>query len=280
MTGTECTAFLQWALPRLGRRWAGYRKVWRLVAKRLGRRLRALGLADLEDYHRWLESHPQEWADLDALLGVPITRFYRDRTVFDSIGRDVLPALAQAARDAGCTSLDCWSAGCACGEEPYTLAILWQVRLQPAIPHLALRIVATDCDCQLLERARIGCYEASSLRELSADLRASAFEQRNQLLCVRPEFRAVEFLHQDLRLAMPTGPFDLMLVRNVLATYYAPDVQRATILGIADRMRAGGGLVLGIHETLPDGLEAFVPWPGTRAVYRRTAVREEPPLAA
>lgn len=66
MTDAECTAILQWALPRLGRRWAGFRKVRRLVAKRLGRRLRVLALADLDAYRGWLEAHPQEWAELDA----------------------------------------------------------------------------------------------------------------------------------------------------------------------------------------------------------------------
>jgi len=270
MKDAECTAFLQWAAPRLGRRWAGYRKVRRLVAKRLGRRLRALGVPDLDAYRAWLESHPEEWAALDATLGIPISRFYRDRGVFDSIERDVLPALAQAAREAGRNELACWSAGCASGEEPYTLAILWRARLQPAFPEIALRIVATDCDALLLERARIGCYEASSLKELPDDLRAAAFDEHAGRRCVRAEFRSVDFLRQDLREEMPDGPFDLVLLRNVVATYYAPEVQREIIARIAIRMRPVGALVLGIHESLPEGTSGFVEWPGARAVFRWT----------
>jgi chemotaxis protein methyltransferase CheR len=69
---------------------------------------------------------------------------------------------------------------------------------------------------------------------------------------------------------MPDGPFDLVLGRNVVATYYAPDVQRAIMTRIAGRLRPGGALVLGIHEALPEGLAGFVAWPGARAVYRRT----------
>lgn len=270
MTASACTDFLQWALARLGRRWAGYRKVQHLVCKRLGRRLRILGLADLDAYRAWLESRPGEWPALDALLGVPISRFYRDRGVFESIGRDVLPALARAAREALCPTLDCWSAGCASGEEPYTLAILWRLRVQAAFPGLAVRIVATDSDAALLERARGGCYLGSSLKELPADLRAAAFEARGELWCVRPEYRDVEFLRQDLRAEMPEGPFDLVLCRNVVATYYAPAIQREVLMRIAGRLRPGGALVLGIHEALPEGLAGFVPWPGARAVYRRT----------
>ncbi len=124
MTDAECTDFLQWALPRLGRRWAGYHKVRRLVAKRLIRRLRALRLDDLDAYRDRLKSHPVEWTELDARLGIPISRFWRDRGVFESIEREVLPALARQAIDAGRATLACWSAGCASGEEPYTIAIV------------------------------------------------------------------------------------------------------------------------------------------------------------
>lgn len=270
MNDSEVTAFLQWALPRLHRRWAGYRKVRGLVAKRIRRRLHALGLADLDAYRRQLASDADEWRRLDTLLGIPISRLYRDRAEFDAIAHDVLPALARAARAGGRTAIDCFSAGCASGEEPYTLAILGRLRLAPQFPGLALRIVATDSDPALLERARIGCYPASSLRELPADLRAAAFERRDELWRLRDEFRSVEFLQQDLRDQMPGGPFDLVFCRNAIATYYAPEVQREILDRIAARMRPGAALVLGLHETLPAGAGAFVPWPVARAVFRRT----------
>ena len=266
----QYTAFLQWALARLGRRWDGYRKVLWLIAKRLGRRLRTLGLDDLGAYRAWLDLHPEEWAELDALLGIPISRFYRDRDVFESIEQRVLPLLMHRAREAGNASIACWSAGCASGEEPYTLAMLWKLRLQTAYPGMALRILATDSDASLLERARVGCYEASSLKELPADLRVAAFEQRNASFCLKRECRTVEFSRQDLREVMPAGPLDLVLLRNVVATYYATEVQREIISRIAGRMQPGAGLVLGIHETLPEGLKSFEPWAGARAIYRRS----------
>jgi chemotaxis protein methyltransferase CheR len=272
MKDRSCTAFLQWVLPRLERRWAGYRRVRGLVCKRLARRLRELGLADLAAYREWLESHPAEWAELDALLGIPISRFYRDRDVFEAIEREVLPVLARAAIAGSRTALDCWSAGCASGEEPYTLALLWRLRLQWQYPSLTLRIVATDRDAGLLERARAGCYAASSLKELPTDLRAAGFERRDERWCVRDEFREAPFLQQDLRAAMPEGPFDLVLVRNVIATYYSPAAQRAIMARIAACLRPGGAMVLGIHEVLPEGLPGFAPWPGARATYHRTSL--------
>jgi chemotaxis protein methyltransferase CheR len=265
----DCIAFLQWALPHLGRSWPGYRKVRRLVCRRLGRRLRSLGLADLDAYRGYLTARPAEWAALDALCGVPVSRFYRDRGVFDVLERTVLPALAERASPR--KELAAWSAGCASGEEPYTLALLWTVRLQPRFPQLSLRIVATDLDEHMLARARAGRYAASSLKELPEDLFAAGLEPDGGDWRVRDRFRRVEFLRQDLREAMPEGPFDLVLCRNAVLTYYGPAVRLAVMQGIADRLQPGGALVVGVHESLPGGLAGFAPWPGARGVHRRAA---------
>ncbi|HLB16516.1 MAG TPA: CheR family methyltransferase [Burkholderiales bacterium] len=271
MRDDKCSAFLRWALPQLGRSWPGYRKVRRIVCKRLARRLRSLGLADLDGYAQQLATHAEEWQHLDALCGIPISRFYRDRGVFDTLEHVVLPAVAGAVAAQSRTTLDCWSAGCASGEEAYTLAILWVVRLQPRCPQLDMRIVATDLDERLLARARAGRYAASSLKELPEDLLAAGFEPVDGGWRVRDRFRRVEFLRQDLREAMPDGPFDLVLCRNAVLTYYAPAVQLAVMRRIADRLRPGGALVVGIHEWLPDGLASLAPWPGARGVHRRAA---------
>ncbi len=267
MREAECTAFLQWALPRLGRHWPGYRKPRRLLCKRLGRRLRELGLPDLDAYRSHLLAREDEWAALDALCGIPISRFYRDRGVFDALEREVLPALAEAARSRA--ALDVWSAGCARGEEPYTLAILWAAHLHERYPSLRLRVVATDNDERMLERARSGVFSASSLKELPADLRAAGFERADGAWRVRERFRGIEFLRQDLRETMPAGPFDLILCRNVLFTYYASPLREQLAERIVERLRPGGALVVGIHESPPAELRGVQPWPRLRAVYRR-----------
>lgn len=271
----ECSAFLQWALPRVGRRWAGYRKVRKLVCKRLARRLRALELPDLDAYRRRLEEHPREWRQLDGLLAIPISRFYRDQGVFAQLETHVLPALARAAIAESRDVLDCWSAGCASGEEPYTLGIVWRLRVQPLFPRMRLRILGTDMDAALLARARRGCYSASSLKELPADLVARAFEPRAGELCLRPQFRDVALLQQDLRAAIPDGPFDLVLCRNAVLTYYDAGVQAELIGRLAARLRPHGALVVGIHESPPDSVAGLAPWPGVRCVHRRIARSEE-----
>lgn len=106
-------SFLQWALPQLSLRWGGYRKVRRLLAKRLRRRMAQLSLEDISDYRAFLLREPAEWRTFDAMCRIPISRFYRDRRVWDAIGQHCLGISAAAALARRDTRLHCWSAGCA-----------------------------------------------------------------------------------------------------------------------------------------------------------------------
>jgi chemotaxis protein methyltransferase CheR len=251
VTDAECVDFLQWALPRLGLRWQGFRKVRRQVCRRISRRIADLGLAEADAYRFYLERNAQEWEALAGLCRVTISRFWRDRAVFDALRDVVLPELGPA--------VSAWSAGCASGEEPYSLV------LAAAQAGVEIRVVATDVDPVLLERARGACYPESSLRDLPAKLRARAFEDR----CLRREYcEPVDFLRHDVRDGAPDGPFDLTLCRNLVFTYYADELQREIGRHVAGSLRAGGALVVGAHEALPDALEGVAPWRGARGVYR------------
>ena len=271
MNDADCVAFLQWALPRMRLAWPGFRKVRRTVCKRIDRRYRALGFNDVTAYRAHVEATPSEWEELRALCSIPISRFYRDRVVFESLENAVLPELATAAIQRGDPTLECWSAGCASGEEPYTLSILWQMRLAARYsPRVQLRVLATDIDRALLERAASACYRASVLKELPVSWRAQAFERRAGEYCVRDPFRAaVRLAHQDICSTMPDQYFDLILCRNVVFTYFAPELQDELARRLINRLRPGGALVLGLHEYLPQGILDVIPWPDARAVFRR-----------
>jgi chemotaxis protein methyltransferase CheR len=259
-----CVAFLQWALPRLGMRWAGFRKVRRQVCRRVARRIAELGLTDHHAYRAHLTAHPEEWEVLRALTPVTISRFGRDRAVFGALAAGVLPTLAAGARAAGRDRVRAWSAACASGEEAYTLALLG------TDAGLEIEVLATDVHPPVLERARAACYERSSLRELPDRWRERGFDRTSGgALAVRPEHRPrVTVARHDLRDAPPDGPFDLVLCRNAAFTYFGPDAQRAVLANLAAALRPGGALVLGLHEMLPDPAPGFTPWPGARAVHR------------
>jgi chemotaxis protein methyltransferase CheR len=251
MTDAECVDFLQWALPRLGLRWQGFRKVRRQVCRRVSRRIAGLGLGEADTYRLYLEHNAQEWDALARLCRVAISRFWRDRSVFEALRDVVLPEL--------CPAVSAWSAGCASDEEPYSLV------LAAAEACVEIHVLATDVDPVLLERARRACYPKSSLRDLPVNLRAHAFEDG----CLRPEYREpVDFLRHDVRDGAPGGPFDLTLCRNLVFTYYADELQREIGRRLARSLRADGALVVGAHEALPDALDRLPPWPGARGVYR------------
>lgn len=268
MKDEDCVRFLQWALPRLHMRWAGFRKVRGQVCKRISRRMEEIGCSDTEAYRGRLAGDEKEWQVLDGLCRITISRFYRDRPVFDALRTIVLPELARRALERNASSLRCLSAGCASGEEPYTVSILWRVELCEAFPQLPLEIVATDTDPVLLARARRGCYPESALRDLPRRFREEAFTPAGEELCLSERFREpVDFRLEDVRRALPQGVFDLLLCRNLVFTYFEPSLQREIQERLLEKIRPGGALVVGERETpLPVGLE---PWIDRSGIYRK-----------
>jgi len=128
--------------------------------------------------------------------------------VFAALEQCVLPDIAQRAMSSGDRQVRCWSAGCASGEEPYSLALLWKRVVGSTFPSLSIDIVATDADEALLARARAACYPASSLKDVPEQMRNDAFARQTHSYRLMSEFRAnVEFLQQDIRIAQPDASF-------------------------------------------------------------------------
>jgi chemotaxis protein methyltransferase CheR len=272
MTDAECVALLQWLLPRLHMRWRGFRRVRKQVCKRFQRRITELGLEDVDAYRDYLCRRPEELLVARYLCRVTISRFNRDREVFRYLADQVFPTLAASARGADDTHLKAWSIGCASGEEPYTLAMLWKLVVAPCVPATDLRILATDIDEALLERARRACYARGALKELPTDWLPRAFETHEEGYRLRPAItRYVRLERHDLLTSVPDGPFDLVLCRNLAFTYFdtASQVRAATI--IQRSLRPGGALVLGQHEQLPDKAPGFEVWSVLHRIYRRPA---------
>ncbi len=266
-------------MPRLGLRWAGFRRVHRQVCKRIARRLTALGLTDLAAYRARLRDRPEEWEVLDGLCRVTISRFYRDPEVFDALRRRVIPACAARAAPRGV--LRAWSAGCGSGEEPYSLSLIWCMTPAPGRPRLAFEVRATDVDPVLLERARAACYPRATLDALPEAWRDAAFDAQDDTWCLRARYReGVRFEREDVRSASPQGLFDLVLCRNLAFTYFTEHVQRRVLERLCAHMVAGGALVIGRDESLPPHAAGLEPWGAARGIYRRTAGACSTPLSA
>jgi chemotaxis protein methyltransferase CheR len=299
MRDAELVTFLQWALPRLGMRWEGFRKVRRQVGKRIGRRLRELGLDDLAAYGARLKADPAEWPRLDALCRVTISRFYRDRGVWDSLRARALPDLAREAQRRGDGLLRVWSCGCASGEEPYTVALAWHLEIAPVFSDLRPAILATDIDAALLARGRRAVFTASSIKELPAVWRETAFlplpdraaaadtpraskesaaaspsvrEGAPASRVLRRELRrGVHFVRHDLRHGSPGENFDFILCRNLAFTYFAENRQRLIASALAASLVPGGLLLLAPREILPAESTNLLDVGRVRGLYRAPA---------
>lgn len=267
----DCIAFLKWYLPRVGLHWPGYRRVHRLVCKRLNRRMAELGMAQLAQYEPWLAEHPDELARIDVMCRIPISRFYRDRDVFQAIGATVLPAAAEAATRSGAGSVRCWSAGCASGEEPFTMLLVWHFQVARDWPQLGLRLLATDADDVAISRARAACYAPSSLKDLPRAWVDQAFRRANGLCCLNCTFRnQVEFVTQDITQGMPDGIFDIILCRNLVFTYFDETQRLRMLSGLVDRLTPRGFLVLGKHEALPPRSNGLARLSPSLPIYQRS----------
>jgi len=272
MDDKPCVDFLQWALPGLCMRWAGFRKVHHQVCKRINRRLQALQLQDIAAYQDYLQRHREEWTVFDGLCRVTISRFFRDRLVFSNLQSTILPELVQRMRGRGETALRVWSAGCAAGEEPYSLSILWEfdVKERAGDAQTKIEIIATDSDQQLLDRAVAACYAYSSIKNLPEDWRRRAFDESDGVFCLCPPFRQyVKFICQDVRVDIPPGVFDLILCRNLVFTYFDDNLQRQILRRMEKALQPEGFLVIGIHETLPQDYDDFVARSQRLGVYQR-----------
>ncbi len=277
MHDEECVQFLQNVLPRLHLRWAGFRKVRSQVCKRIQRRIKQLALTGTAEYHNYLEQHGGEWQQLDRLCQISISRFYRDKQMFAFLEQTVLPVLAQRVLARGDDCLRVWSVGAASGEEPYTLAIIWRLHLQHRFPTLQLHIVATDADPNMIARGEAACYGYSSVKNLPEQWWRIVFDQQDTRYCLKREYReAVQFRQHDLRQVFArlfsSELNDLILCRNLAFTYFDEPLQQQTYFRLLHVLRAGGALVIGIHEQLPVNATEIGVWSDRLRIFEKLTV--------
>lgn len=254
----HCTEFLQWALPQLGYRWQGFKKVRKTVCKKINKRLSELELKGHYEYQQYLQKQDDEWQVLDSFCRITISLFYRDRATFNLLQNDILPELAKD------HPLRCWCAGTSSGEEPYTLAMILQ---EKHVDHE--KIMATEIDAHMIGRAERGCYPEGATKELPSSWKDKYFRKEEDL-CLQEEIKTqVLFQQQDIREQMPDGPFDIVFCRNLVAMYFDKEWQLKLFRKIHDKMNPGGALLLGKHESLPEALEGFAPWFPKENIYRR-----------
>lgn len=265
---TDFERFLAEALPSLGLSPTALRR--RNIRRRVMQRMASLGVHDFQVYLALLRITPGEREALRPLLTVTISRFFRNRKVFDTLARHILAPLSAKGSPARA-----WSAGCASGEEAFTLRILWE---ELPAPRPLLSILATDVDEACLGRAAAGLYSESSLREVPGPIAEKYFLREEGKYRLREDVvRSVTFQRHDLLFEPPPGVFDIILCRNAAFTYFAPGRRMEIAESIASALPPGGALVLGRTEKLPPGTSAwFTPARPRGAIYLRQGPSDRP----
>ena len=237
--------------------------------RRISARMRR---TDCEEYTAYLnvlsEERDERVALLDA-LSINVTSFFRNPDVWEGI-REVLRGMTDEQR-----TVNCWSAACADGREPYSIAML--ARDDPAIDETAVEITATDIDAETLSEARNGVYEStrttdigSQLEPLSSPEDHVGISEDGTAFSVAPEIkRMLSFEQHDLISGPEKSGYDLVLCRNLLI-YIDRSYKEPIFRTLTGALREGGVLTIGKSETLPRSFRGeYEPYDRSKHIYRR-----------
>jgi chemotaxis methyl-accepting protein methylase len=241
------------------------------MRRRIAVRMRARGAADYDSYSRLLDSDPAEYERLIAALTINVTKLFRNIEAWEAAARTVLPVLwaLPAVR------LHCWVAGCASGEEAYTLAALWLLLAEEKGEAAAgrVRVLASDIDGESLAAAERGTYDDAAFVETPRKVRERWFSPAGNAgpWTAGAELRSlVRFERRDLlRDPAPTGAMHLITCRNVII-YFDRASQEALLRRFHAALAPGGFLILGKVETLLGPSRAlFEPVDSRQRIFRR-----------
>ncbi len=242
------------------------------IRRRLLRLMAAVDCNSLAEYLRYLNTHPDAYQRLVSSFLIKVTGFFRDPSLFRHLEETILPGLIKDARERQ-TELRLWSAGCATGEEAYSLAILLAELLGDDVEKLPIRIFATDLDAHAIDFARRGIYPAAALDEMPPDLISKYFANVDSAYQVKKRIRNLTVFGQyDLGQRAPFPLIDLVMCRNVLI-YFTKELQQRTLQLFAFSLRQGAYLVLGKAETTSPLPQYFAAAHPSLKVYRREGER-------
>src|SRR6266508_123756 len=260
-------AMLGYLKESRGADFTGYKRT--SLARRVHRRMSQVGISDYAEYVDYLQVTPDEFSALFNTILINVTGFFRDAEAWDHLGTEVVPALLSERRSE--EPIRVWSAGCASGEEAYSLAILLAEALGVERFRQRVKIYATDLDDEALGQARQAAYGERGLQGVSPDLLGRYFEPTGGRYVFRKDLRrSVIFGRNDLVQDAPISRIDLLVCRNTLM-YFNPETQ-ARILGRFHFALVPRGLLfLGKAELLLSHNRLFDPVDLKHRVFRKAA---------
>lgn len=205
--------------------------------------MKAVGVRDGSEYAKLLESDSTESSILFKSFSINVTEFYRDSFVWECMSSKIIPQILKNNR-----TLQVWSAGCASGEEPYSLAILLKELIDTK--NVKFNIIATDISADAINRAKKGHYPSQSLKNLTPSVIAKYFAPiNNGTYEITESIKQLVTFQQGDIISSPTEHVNLITCRNVLI-YYDKPAQELVFKKFHKTLNDDGYLVIGQDETM------------------------------
>jgi len=263
--GQDFVRLLEYLKTTRGFDFSGY-KLSSLI-RRVQKRMQQIGINSYPEYMDYLEVHPDEFSPLFNTVLINVTDFFRDAPAWQALGENILPRILETKEEG--QPVRCWSAGCASGEEAYTLAMLLAEALGEQEFRRRVKIYATDADEEALSTARQGSYAADKVEAIPADLLSRYFEKNGERHVFRPDLRrALIFGRHDLVQDAAISRLDLLVCRNTLM-YFNAETQARILARFHFALNRLGYLFLGRAETLLTHGNSFHPVDLKRRIFQR-----------
>jgi two-component system CheB/CheR fusion protein len=253
-------ALLHFLQQQRGFDFTGYKRP--SLVRRVERRMQMVGVKAYDDYRDHLEVHPEEFAQLFNTILINVTSFFRDEPAWDYLRQEVVPRLLAAKHSHD--SVRVWSAGCASGQEAYSLAIVLAEALGLEAFRERVKIYATDVDEEALGQARLASYTPKDMEGMDGTLRERYFEAGSGRYVFRTDLRrSVIFGRHDLVHDAPISRLDLLVCRNALM-YFNAETQANILQRFHFALNGNGDgnkgfLFLGRAEMLLSHANLFAP---------------------
>lgn len=253
MQESSLKPILDYLMEKRGFDFSGYHPA--MLARRIGHRVTDLNCKDFNAYLFQVKNNPAEMDRLLDVITINVSRFFRDTLTFELMADRILPAIVLEKARRQDPSLRIWSAGCAMGEEPYSVAILIHELLRKEGLMMNLHMFATDIDAKILGGAEKAVYPLSSVENIKYRLLTRYFTPAGDCFRLAPEIRdQVNFSLYDMldkkHMVPPEsifGNFDLVLCRNLLI-YFNTDYQDTLFAKLHHALAPNGILILGEAE--------------------------------
>jgi two-component system, chemotaxis family, CheB/CheR fusion protein len=258
-------AILSYLKDSRGFDFTGYKRT--SLARRVTRRMTQVGIASYAEYIDHLQANAEEFVALFNTILINVTSFFRDPDAWDYLRSDVVPMLL--AERSPEDPVRIWSAGCASGQEAYTLAMVFAEAVGPDRFRRRVKIYATDVDEEALGQARLAAYAQSDVESVPEELLGKYFELQGSIYSFRKDLRrSVIFGRNDLVQDAPISRIDLLVCRNTLM-YFNAEAQAKILDRLHFALAPRGLLFLGKAEMLLSHTRIFDPVDLKRRVFRK-----------